>query len=64
MKYKVTYMPQAQKQLKKMDRNQARIIVAWIRKIWKELMIRASMEKDCQEIEVMNDVIELETIVY
>lgn len=25
-------MPQAQKQLKKMDRNQARIIVAWIRK--------------------------------
>lgn len=32
MKYKVLYMPQAQKQLKKMDRNQARIIVAWIRK--------------------------------
>ncbi|EGO9445302.1 type II toxin-antitoxin system mRNA interferase toxin, RelE/StbE family, partial [Enterococcus faecalis] len=32
MKYKVVYMPQAQKQLKKMDRNQARIIVAWIRK--------------------------------
>lgn len=32
MKYKVTYMPQAQKQLKKVDRNQARIIVAWIRK--------------------------------
>lgn len=26
------YMPQAQKQLKKMDRNQARIIVAWIKK--------------------------------
>ena len=25
-------MPQAQKQLKKMDRNQATIIVAWIRK--------------------------------
>ncbi|EPH97731.1 addiction module toxin, RelE/StbE family [Enterococcus faecalis 06-MB-DW-09] len=32
MKYRVLYMPQAQKQLKKMDRNQARIIVAWIRK--------------------------------
>lgn len=32
MKYKVTYMSQSQKQLKKMDRNQARIIVAWIRK--------------------------------
>lgn len=25
-------MPQAQKKLKKMDRNQAKIIVAWIRK--------------------------------
>ncbi|MBO0409562.1 type II toxin-antitoxin system RelE/ParE family toxin [Enterococcus hulanensis] len=32
MKYRVIYMPQAQKQLKKMDRNQATIIVAWIRK--------------------------------
>ncbi|WP_429960493.1 type II toxin-antitoxin system RelE family toxin [Enterococcus sp. AZ012] len=32
MKYRVLYMPQAQKQLKKMDRNQAIIIVAWIRK--------------------------------
>ncbi len=32
MNYKVIYMPQAQKQLKKMDRNQAKIIVAWIRK--------------------------------
>ncbi|MGM0241231.1 type II toxin-antitoxin system RelE family toxin [Enterococcus sp. AZ103] len=32
MKYNVVYMPQAQKQLKKMDRYQARIIVAWIRK--------------------------------
>jgi len=32
VKYRVLYMPQAQKQLKKMDRNQARIIVAWIRK--------------------------------
>ncbi|EOH96663.1 plasmid stabilization protein [Enterococcus haemoperoxidus ATCC BAA-382] len=32
MKYNVIYMPQAQKQLKKMDRNQARIIIAWIRK--------------------------------
>lgn len=32
MKYRVLYMPQAQKQLKKMDRNQARIIIAWIRK--------------------------------
>jgi len=32
MRYKVIYMPQAQKQLRKMDRNQARIIVAWIRK--------------------------------
>lgn len=32
MKYRVLYMPQAQKQLKKMDRNQASIIVAWIRK--------------------------------
>lgn len=32
MKYRVLYMPQTQKQLKKMDRNQARIIVAWIRK--------------------------------
>lgn len=32
MIYKVVYMPEAQKQLKKMDRNQSRIIVAWIRK--------------------------------
>lgn len=32
MKYRVIYMPQAQKQLKKMDRKQATIIVAWIRK--------------------------------
>lgn len=32
MKYKVIYMPQAQKQLKKTDRNQGKIIVAWIRK--------------------------------
>ncbi len=32
MKYRVLYMPQLQKQLKKMGRNQARIIVAWIRK--------------------------------
>ncbi|MGX7199654.1 type II toxin-antitoxin system RelE family toxin [Enterococcus nangangensis] len=32
MNYRVTYMPQAQKQLKKMDRNQAKIILAWIRK--------------------------------
>lgn len=32
MKYRVLYMPQLQKQLKKMGRNQARIIVAWTRK--------------------------------
>ncbi|MGC3598852.1 type II toxin-antitoxin system RelE family toxin, partial [Enterococcus faecium] len=32
MNYKVIYRPQAQKQLKNLDRNQAKIIVAWIRK--------------------------------
>lgn len=32
MSYKVIYMPKVQEQLKRMDRNQARIIVAWTRK--------------------------------